>query len=156
MKFIQKDINKRLLIFVIVLLVLLTAFTIYYTITFTNLLNRYNKNQEIFGEITANALIDQFNKTSVQTYKDYLERKYDDLNTMNKNLQNEIISLKYQILILKSQVEYQKAKDAGPTEQFRLFQSKNDEIGRLNDKVKELCNELAANNISNKECDGIN
>ena len=156
MKFIQKDVNKRLLVFVIVLLVLLTSFTIYYTVTFTNLLKRYNKNQEIFGELTANAIIEQFNKTSVQTYKDYLERKYDDLNTMNKNLQNEIINLKYQILVLKSQVEYQKAKDAGPTEQFRLFQSKNSEIGKLNDKVKELCSELAANNITGRECVGIN
>ena len=156
MKFIQKDVNKRLLVFVIVLLVLLTSFTIYYTVTFTNLLKRYNKNQEIFGEITANAIIEQFNKTSVQTYKDYLERKYDDLNTMNKNLQNEIVNLKYQILILKSQIEYQKAKDIGPSEQFRLFQSKNDEISKLTDRVKELCSELEANNITSKKCVGIN
>lgn len=156
MKFIQKDVNKRLLVFVIVLLVLLALFTIYYTFTFTDLLKRYNKNQEIFEEITANAIIEQFNKTSVQTYKDYLERKYDDMKTMNKNLQNEIINLKYQILILKSQIEFQKAKDSGPSEQFRLFQSKNDEISKLKDKVQELCDVLAANNITSRECAGIN
>ena len=84
-----------------------------------------------------------------------MERKYDDLNTMNKNLQNEIINLKYQILILKSQIEYHKAKDIGPSEQFRLFQSKNDEIGKLNDRVKELCNELEDNNITSRECNGV-
>ena len=150
----QKDINKRLLILVIVLLVLLTSFTIYYTVTFTNLLNRFNKNQEIFGELTANAIIDQFNKTSVQTYKDYLERKYNDLSTVNQKLKDEIINLKSEIIILKSQLEYQKAKDIGPTEQFRLFQSKNDEISRLNGKVKELCSEFQARNITNKDCTG--
>ena len=131
----QKDINKRLLVLVIVLLVLLTSFTIYYTFTFTSLLNRYNKNQEVFGELTANAIIDQFNKTSVQTYKDYLERRYNDLSTLNKKLNDEIISLKSEIIVLKSQIEYQKAKDIGPTEQFRLFQSKNDEINKLKNKI---------------------
>ena len=154
MRFMQKDINKRLLVLVIVLLVLLASFTIYYTVAFTNLLNRFNKNQEIFGELTANAIIDQFNKTSVQTYKDYLERRYDDLSTVNKKLKDEVINLKSEIIVLKSQLEYQKAKDVGPTEQFRLFQSKNDEISRLNDKVKELCSELQAHNITNKYCAG--
>ena len=154
MKFIQKDINKRLLVLVIVLLVLLTSFNIYYTITYTNLLNRYNKIQEIFGELTANAIIDQFNKTSVQTYKDYLERKYDDLSTVNKKLRDEVINLKSEIIILKSQLEYQKAKDVGPTEQFRLFQSKNDEINKLKDKISNVCSELQAHNISSKDCAG--
>ena len=150
----QKDINKRLLILVIVLLVLLTSFTIYYTVTFTSLLNRFNKNQEIFGELTANAIIDQFNKTSVQTYKDYLERKYNDLSTVNQKLKDEVINLNSEIVVLKSQLEYQKAKELGPTEQFRLFQIKNDEINRLNGKVKELCSEFQARNITNKDCAG--
>ena len=150
----QKDINKRLLVLVMVLLVLLTSFTIYYTVAFTNLLNRFNKNQEIFGELTANAIIDQFNKTSVQTYKDYLERRYDDLSTVNKKLKDEIVNLKSEIIVLKSQLEYQKAKEFGPTEQFRLFQSKNDEISKLNNKVKELCSVLEADNITSKDCAG--
>ena len=155
MKFMRKDINKRLLVLVIVLLVLLTSFTIYYAVAFTNLLNRFNKNQEIFGELTANAIIDQFNKTSVQTYKDYLERRYNDLSTVNQKLKDEVINLKSEIIVLKSQLEYQKAKDVGPTEQFRLFQSKNDEISRLNGKVKELCSELEAHNTTSKDCVGI-
>ena len=150
----QKDINKRLLVLVIVLLVLLASFTIYYTLSFTNLLKRYNKNQEIFGEITANAIIDQFNKTSVQTYKDYLERRYNDLSTLNKKLRDEIVNQKSELIHIQSQLEYQKAKEIGPTEQFRLFQSKNDEISRLNDKVKELCSELQAHNITDKNCAG--
>ena len=154
MKFMQKDINKRLLVLVIVLLVLLASFTIYYTLSFTNLLKRYNKNQEIFGEITANAIIDQFNKTSVQTYKDYLERRYNDLSTLNKKLRDEIVNQKSELIHIQSQLEYQKAKEIGPTEQFRLFQSKNDEISRLNDKVKELCSELQAHNITDKNCAG--
>ena len=155
MKFIQKDINKGLLVFVIVLIVLLTSLTIYYTAAFTNLLNRYNKNQEIFGDFTANATIDNFNKTSLQIYRDFFETKYDDLNTANKNLKKEIENLRSQIYFLQSQNEYQKAKEIGPTEQFRLFQSKNEEINKLNNKLKELCSELEAKNITRKGCAGI-
>lgn len=156
MKFIQKDVNKRLLVFIVILITLLTSITIYYTISFNKLLNRYNKNQELFGDLTANAVIDQFNKTSVDNYREYLERKYDDLNTLNKNLVDEIISLKSEIIILKSQIEYQKAKDAGPTEQFRLFQSKNDEIKKLKEKISGLCSEFKKYNFTSKECAGIN
>ena len=88
MKFIQKDIDKRLLVLVIVLLILLTSVIIYYEVTLRNLKNNYNKSQQIFGGLTANVINEEFNKTSsiketVQKYKEYLEKKYDELNTLN-------------------------------------------------------------------------
>ena len=155
MKFIQKDIDKRLLFMVITLLILLTAVTIYYAFAFEKLLKRYNKNQEVFGEITANAVVEQFNKTSFQNYKEYLESRYDELNTLNKNLRSELVDVKYELILLKSQIEYQKAREIGPTEQFRLFQSKNDEINKLNEKVKELCSDIEYHNMTNKQCFGV-
>ena len=157
MKFIQKDINKRLLILVAVLLILLSAITIYYEVALRNVLNKYNKDHEVYGEFTANVVINEFNKTSnlkenVQKYKEYLEKKYDDLNTLNDNLRKEIGNLKGELNLVKMQIDYQKAKDIGPTEQFRLFQYKNDEISKLKKAIKELCSKFADYNVSDANC----
>ena len=160
MKFIQKDVDKRLLFLVIVLLILLTSVIIYYEVTLRSLKYRYNKNQEIFGGLTANAIREETNKTSslkemVGKYKEYLEKKYDDLSMLNKNLKNQIEELNAELTLVKSQVEYQKAKEVGPTENFRLFQNKNEEISKLKEKVKELCSEFEVSNITSKGCFGI-
>ena len=109
----------------------------------------------------ADAVIEEFNKTSsikenVRKYKEYFEKKYDDLNTINQNLKVEIENLKAELMLIKSQIECQKARDLGPTENFRLFQNKNDEINKLNKKVKELCSELEAHNLSDSTCFGVN
>lgn len=160
MKFIRKDIDKRLLVLVIALIVLLVSLTAYYELTFHKFLSRYDKDQQIFGDLTADAIIEQFNKTSnikenVLKYKSYLEKKYDELDTMNKNLKSQAESLKSELSLIKSQIEYQKAKEIGPTEQFRLFQSKNDEIAKLNARINELCAKLESYNVSDKGCAGI-
>lgn len=157
MRFIKKDIDKRLLILVIVLLILITSLIIYYEAAFHKLSANYNKNRKIFGDLTADAIIEEFNKTSnikenILNYKSYLEKKYNELDTLNKNLRSQAESLKAELSLIKSQMEYQKAKEAGPTEQFRLFQSKNDEISRLNGKIKELCSKLEDYNISDSNC----
>ena len=157
MKFIQKDINKRLLVLVIVLLILLSGITIYYEVALRHVLNKYNKDHEIYGEFTANIVINEVNKTSnlkenVQKYKEYLEKKYDDLNTVNDNLRKEIGNLKSELNLVKSQIDYQKAREVGPTEQFRLFQSKNDEISKLKMTINGLCLKFAAYNVSDTNC----
>lgn len=154
---IKKDVNKRLLFFVIVLLMLLIASAIYYEVRLKILLTQYNKNQEIFGGLTANAVIEELNKTSsiketVHKYKEYLEKRYDDLNTLNKNLKDQIEDINAELTLIKSQIEYQKAREIGPTEHFRLFQNKNEEIAKLKKKVDELCSELKEFNITKKEC----
>ena len=155
MKFIKRDVNKGLLAFIIVLIVLLTGLTIYYTTSFTDLLNRYNKNQKVFGELSANAVADNADILSIQKYRESLEKRYDDLSTLNDRLKAEIIDLRSQISFLKLQAEYQKAKEMGPTEQFRLFQSKNDEINKLKEKLKNICSEFEARNMTSKECNGV-
>ena len=157
MKLIKRDIDKRLLFLVIVLLVLSTSVIIYYELTLRNLKSRYNKSQEIFGGLTADAILEEFNKTSsikemVEKYRENVERKYDELNTINKNLRNEIENLQAELRLVKSQIEYQKAKDISPTEQFRLYQNKNEEISKLKEKIKELCSKLQSANISDIDC----
>ena len=159
MKFIQKDINKRLLVLVIVLLILLSSITIYYEAALRHVLNKYNKDHEIYGEFTANVVINEFNKTSnmkenAQKYKEYLEKRYDDLNTLNDNLRKNIEGLRAELNLVKSQIDYQKAREVGPTEQFRLFQNKNEEISKLRIIIKQLCTKLGAYNASDANCAG--
>lgn len=153
---IRKDIDKRLLLFVVMLLVLLASLTIYYEVRLAHISEKYNKDQQILGYLTSDA-VKEFNKTSnlkenILKYKEYLEKRYDDLNTRNKNLKNEVERLEAELNLVKSQIEYQKAKELGPTEQFRLFQSRNDEITKLKEKIKELCSTLKSYNISDDDC----
>ena len=159
MRFIKKDINKSLLVFIVVLIVLLVGSATYYALSFSSLLSRYNKNQKAFSELTANAVLDSADILSVQKYRENLEKRYDylsvqnsDLGTLNAKLKLEIGDLNSQIILLKSQIEYQKAKDIGPTEQFRLFQGKNEEIKDLKSKISAICSEIESKNITIKEC----
>ena len=156
----QKDINRRLLILVIALLVLYSATTIYYETRLTKLTNRYKTEQKIFGGLSPDAVLQELNSSSdlrenIQKYKEYLEKKYTDLDTLNNNLKKEIESLQAELRLIKSQIEYQKAKEIGPTEQFRLFQSRTEEILKLKEKIKKLCNEFKSYNITNIYCTQI-
>lgn len=158
MKFLTKDVNKSLLVLVIFFLILFIVFTAYYENSLRGILNRYNKDQEIFGGLTANAVIEEFNKTSnlkenVQKYKEYLENRYDELSMMNENLKSENENLKAELGLIKSSIEYQKAKEIRPTQQFLLYQSKVEEIGRLKKRINELCLEFKALNVTRRECD---
>ncbi len=156
----QKDINRRLLILIIALLVLYSATTIYYETRLSKLKLGYEIEQEIFGGLSPNAVLQELNSTSdlrenVQKYKEYLEKKYNDLDTLNDNLKKEVESLQAELRLIKSQIDYQKAKEIGPTEQFRLFQSRTEEIVKLKEKIKELCKDFKAYNITNIYCTQI-
>ena len=161
MKFIKKDVNRRLLILVIILLVLFIASTIYYEVALKNVVNKYNKGQQIFGELTADAVVEELNKSSslketIAKYKEHFEKRYDELDTLNQKLKSERDRLQDELILIQSQIEYQKAKDIGSTSQFRLFQSKINEVSSLNKKIKELCSKLYAYNISDTNCYGVN
>lgn len=157
MGLIQKDIDKKLLVFVVVLAIILISFVVHYEFIINNLTTKYNKYERLFGGLTADVVIEEFNKTSslkenIQKYRGYLENRYDELDTVNKNLQNQIEGLQAELRLVKSQIEYQKAKDIGPTEQFRLFQNKNEEINKLKKKIRELCEKIKSNNLSDGYC----
>lgn len=160
MKFLHHDIDRRLLVLVVVLLLLLTTAIIYYEINMRILSNRYNRYEEIFGGITAEAIVEEFNKSSIFRqnfikFKEQFENKYDELNALNKNLENENENLRAQIRLIKSEIEYQKAREISPTQPFLLYQSKVEEIIKLKGKMKELCLKLKNLNISDSNCLGI-
>lgn len=154
---IKRDFDKRLLFLVCVLLVLLALLIAYHEITYSSLMSKYNKNQEIFGGLTADAILEEFNKTSsmketAKNYRDYLEKRYSDLAAQNEKLLYKIESLKGELVIVKSQQEYQKVRDGGPVEQFRLIQEKNTEINRLKEEIREMCLKLSYLNITERKC----
>ncbi len=153
----QKDINRKLLVLIVIILVLFISTTIYFETAMSKALSRYKKEQDIFGGLSANAVLEELNSSSnlkenVLKYKEYLDKKYDELSTVNKDLKKQIENLQAELRLVKSQIDYQKAKEIGPTEQFRLFQSKNEEIQKLKDKIKELCNDFKSYNITNPNC----
>lgn len=157
MRFIRKDFDKRLLFLLVSMLVLLILFLVYYEINYRKLLSKYDKNQEIFGGLTANAVLDELNKTSsmkeaVLKYREYFEKRYTELLIQNENLNSQIESLKSELTLIKSQEEYQKVRDGGPVSQFRLIQEKNMEISRLKERISSLCLKLNSYNISEKGC----
>ncbi|GEM_PF-2791315 len=160
MRFIKKDVDKRLLFLIIVLLVLFAASSVYYEVTYGHILSQYRKNQALIGELTANAVLDDLNKTTnlkenILQYKEYLDRRYDEVNTMNQKLKDEIASLQNELYLVKSQVEYQKAKEIGPASQFRLFQSKVEDVNNLKQQLKELCSKFKSLNITESRCSNV-
>ena len=157
MKFLNKDLNRRLLALIIGLLVLFIVFTVYYETTLNHILSTKKQNDENLGEITSRIVLEKLN----QTYrlkqlalidKYILEEKYNDLAVENENMKNKIKSLQEEITLLKSEIDYQKVKVEGPVGQFRLIQNKNQLIQQLNEKISILCSRIKHYNSSDKEC----
>lgn len=152
---IRKDINKRLLVMIAVLLALLLFSIVFYEIRLWNIFSYYKKNFGLYGP--QSSIFERLNRTSAiketaLTDKKYLEKRYVDLLGQNEKLTEKIESLKEELTLVKSQEEYQKARDGGPVEQFRLIQEKNTEIIRLKEDIRELCLKLSSYNITEKIC----
>ena len=81
-----------------------------------------------------------------------LEDKYNDLVIRHESLKKEKMKLDDEIVLLKSELEYQKVKLDGPLSQMRLIQDKNGQIKELNYKIEILCSMLKNANFSAKEC----
>lgn len=158
MKIIPRDVNKWLLVLIIIFLVIFTYFTVYYENTLRNIIYEKNLNEEKFSKITAQLILEKLNKTDKLNEialidKAVLEERYNDLIIQNQKLKNEIITLKNEITLLKSQSEYHQVKIDGPVAQFRLIQKKNDEIKTLKELINTICQTLQLKNISMKECE---
>jgi len=157
MKFLNKDINRRLLALIIVLLVLFIIFTVYYETTLSYILRTKKQNDERFSEITSQIILEKLNETDrlkeiAVIDKFILEEKYNDLGVENKNLKNKITALQEELTLVKSELDYQKVKVEGPIAQFRLIQNKNQLIQQLNEKISVLCSKIKYYNSSDKEC----
>ena len=161
MKFLNHDINRTLLGLIIFFLIFFIVSSIYYEISLKKILN--NKNGAGLNEnrITAQLILESLNerlndsdrmKKIALIDKEWLEEKYENLLIQNEALSKEKISLKEEINLLKSQLEYQKVKLEGPSSQFMLIQGKNQQIRLLKEKTDALCLLLQSKNVSTDEC----
>lgn len=157
MKIIQKDVNKSLLVLNMFFLLLFLAFTVYYQIALKNTLKDKEEYNQKIGQATAHAVMQKLNKSDTAKElalidKAVLENNYNELLAQKEKLQEEKKSLKGEITVLKSQIEYYQARMDGPVAQFRLIQEKNAQIQKLNEKIDLLCLKIDSYNIMSKEC----
>jgi len=151
---VHKDFEAKLLVLLIVFLVLLTSSTIYYETALRNIKSEYSvyKNEHPLITARAVAVPNSSSEPSSLNNLQYLESGYRELHELNEKLKERVRALEDDLLTAKSKAEYQKAKDIGPTESFRLVQSKNMEIRQIKEKIQEICGILNSNNISYYEC----
>ncbi len=157
MRFLKRDVNTSLLLFIAFFLVMFIGFTIYYEYKLRYAVNEKKYSDELLGQVTARFVLSRPNNLSSISKlalidKAVLEQKYSELVAQNENLKRDIATLQDQLTLLKSQIEYQKTKLDGPTEQFRLIQGKNEQIKDLNEKIKNVCIILKSRNITSEIC----
>ena len=157
MKFLTKDVNKSLLVMITFFLILFAAFTVYYQTQLRGVVSEKNKYDEKIGAITAQLIIQKLNKSdslkeTAMIDKIVLEDKYNELAAKNEQLQSETQSLKKEITVLDSEIEYQKVKIDGPVAQFRLIQEKNQQIKQLKEIIDGICIYLKQKNMSVNGC----
>ena len=156
MNFLKKDINRRLLVLIVVFLVIFIGFTVYYEYTIRKVLNAKGQTDELLGGLAGNSILARLNQTDklkeiALLDKAVLEDKYNQISAQNEDLKKERDNLQQQILVLKSEIEYNNVKLDGPVAQFRLIQEKNQEILRLKKIIGTICTRLN-NTFSIKEC----
>ncbi|MAG91615.1 hypothetical protein CMO83_02985 [Candidatus Woesearchaeota archaeon] len=157
LNFLTKDVDKNLLILITFFLILFIVFTVYYESNLRNLLDEKKQNDELLGEITARAVMDKLNesvssKELALIDKAVLEEKYSELLVQFEVLNKEKEKLQKELTLAKSSLEYQEVKIDGPVAQFRLIQSKNEQINGLKAQIEAICKELAEDDVSVEGC----
>jgi len=74
------------------------------------------------------------------------------MSAQNENLKKEKENLEQQIIVLKSEIEYNDVKLDGPVAQFRLIQDKNQQISELKMIIVSICSKLNSSSVFVKEC----
>lgn len=156
MAFLKKDFNRRLLVLIVAFLVIFIGFTVYYQYNISKVLNAKSETEQLLGGLTGNAILERLNQTDKLKEiaildKAVLENKYSQLLVQNENLKKERDALQEQVLVLKSEIEYNDVKLDGPVAQFRLIQEKNKQILGLKKKIDAICAKLNSS-ISIREC----
>ena len=158
MKFISKDVDRRLIILIILFLALFIAFTIYSHAALTSILKTKNVYDKSVAQFTAEIVLNQLNKTNkslevAMIDKTVLENKLNDALGENEQLQDRLREYSDQVLLLKSQLEYYNLKSqGGPSESFRAYYTKLEEVRNLKGQIKSLCNTIKSINLTAKEC----
>lgn len=156
MNFLKKDINRRLLVLIVFFLVIFIGFTVYYEYTIRKVLNAKSQTDGLLGGLTGNSILAKLNQTDklkeiALLDKAVLEDKFNQILAQNENLKKERDNLQQQILVLKSEIEYNNVKLDGPVAQFRLIQEKNQVILQLKKTVEMICSKIN-NTLSVREC----
>ena len=157
MKFLKKDINSRLLVLIVFFLVIFIGFTVYYEYTIKKVLGAKSQTDDLLVGVTGNSLLQKLNQTDklkeiALLDKAVLEDKYNQMSAQNENMKKENDNLQQQILLLKSEIEYNDVKLDGPVAQFRLIQEKNRQISELNKIINSVCSKLKNSSVFFKEC----
>ena len=157
MKFLKKDINRRLLVLIVFFLVIFIGFTVYYEYTIKKVLSAKSQTDGLLVGVTGNSLLQKLNQTGklneiAMLDKAVLEDKYNQMSAQNENLKKEKENLEQQIIVLKSEIEYNDVKLDGPVAQFRLIQDKNQQISELKKIIDSICSRLNSSSVFIKEC----
>src|SRR3989344_5198866 len=160
MRFLTRDVNNNLLVLLGFFLILFIGFTIYYAGVLRKVSDEKDQNDKIISEITANMVLEKLNNSEKASQlamidKAVLEGKYNQLVAHSEKLEQEKERLELEIIVLNSKLEYNDARGEGPVGQFRMIQSKNEEIIRLTRKIGALCSIFKQNNITISECRNV-
>lgn len=160
MRFLKRDVNNSLLVLITFFLILFIGFTIYYASVLRKVSGEKDENDRIISQITANMVLEKLNNTEKASQlamidKAVLEDKYNKMVAHAEELEREKERLEQEIIVLKSQIEYNDARVEGPVGQFRTIQSKNEEINKLEKKIEALCNIFKQKNMTINECRNV-
>lgn len=158
--YIKKDVNKALLLLIIVLLVLYSWSSIYYDNKLKNISAQFQLEQDELQAATGNLILEKDNETinlqeSFQEDKEVLEKGYSDLNAENQDLTKNNTELKTELDSVKSELEEYKSKFSILEKRFNEIQDAsikiNEDISRLASRNRYLCSKLKAANPE-EEC----
>ncbi len=157
MRFLQRDVNKSLLVLNMFFLLLFIGFTVYYQSALTKTREEREVYDQKISQITAQAVLQKLNRSDsakdiALIDKAILEDKYGELLGQKEKMELEKEKLERQIVILNSQIEYSDARIEGPVAQFRLIQGKNEQIEELSKKINSLCILMKSYNLTSEEC----
>lgn len=159
MVLIKKDVNKFLLLLIIVLVLVFIWSTAYYENALKNVSIQYDKNLKKLQEATGKVVLENINETvqlkeTYQKDKEFFEQKYYELNTENEELKREKDRLQSGLNSVKSELEDTKNKFNILQNQFQQVQNSlitaNEHISRLIARVNELCQKLKSYNPDEK------
>ena len=163
MGFFKKDMNLRLVFFIMVLVIAFAVFTAVYQNKLESISLEYeNKSQEL-EKITARLISEETKMQEIsrlqekaQEDKEVIEGGFNDFRDENEKLQKDLTSIRIELEKTKSELQ-------DKTNKFNLLQMRfdqvedslikaNNDLSRLSARVNELCNKLLSAGGSDEDC----
>ena len=163
MGFFKKDMNLRLVFFIMVLVIAFAVFTAVYQNKLESISLEYeNKSQEL-EKITARLISEETKMQEIsrlqekaQEDKEVIEGGFNDFRDENEKLQKDLTSIRIELEKTKSELQ-------DKTNKFNLLQMRfdqvedslikaNNDLSRLSARVNELCDKLQNAGGSDEDC----